>query len=355
MFRRAFARLKWAWPGCGDGSGFAEGEVAKMASAIGEANGGTASVGIVGLGAYLPGAPVGNDAIGEETGADLEWIRDRIGIDTRHYAAPDELTSEVATRAARQAVEGSSVDPDLVVLATITADSQIPASACYVQDQLGLHGVPALDVNAACSGFVYALVTAAGMVHSGVARRPLVIGADIFTRCVNPTDRRTAPLFGDGAGAVQLGPVPAGYGILAAELWADGSQAPLATLPHTGAWFEMNGRGVSDVVMRVGPKVLHAALAKAGVRLEQLNRLLVHQANPHMVRRLSEFVGLAEDVVPDYGRRTGNIASASVPVTLALAHQERPFRDGDLIAMVAVGAGMTAGAVIARWYEAPSR
>jgi 3-oxoacyl-[acyl-carrier-protein] synthase-3 len=309
------------------------------------------SLGIVGLGAYLPGPAVSNESVGETTGADIEWIRDRIGIEARHHAAPGESTTDLAADAARKALRDAPVEPDLVVLATVTSDRSVPATACYVQDRLGLSGAPALDVNAACSGFVYALTTAAGMVRQGVARHPLVIGADVFTRCVDPTDRRTAPLFGDGAGALQLGPVPDGYGILAAELWADGSKAHYATIPHTGGWFEMDGRGVTGTVLEMGPKILSSALDKAGVRLGELNRLVVHQANPRLVRKVGDFVGLEEHVVPDYGRLTGNIASASIPVTLSLAHQERPFRDGDVIALLAVGAGMTAGAVVLRWHE----
>ncbi|MFD3499217.1 3-oxoacyl-ACP synthase III family protein [Streptomyces sp. NPDC058678] len=308
-------------------------------------------MGIVGLGAYLPGDPVSNESVAQSTGADVEWIRDRIGIVARHHAAPDETTTDLATRAGRAAVESAPVDPDLVVLATVTADRTVPATACFVQDRLGVSGAPALDVNAACSGFVYAMATAAGMVHAGVARAPLVVGADVFTRCVDPSDRRTAPLFGDGAGAVQLGPVPEGYGILATELWADGSRAEVATIPEAGGHFRMDGRGVTAVVLEMGPKVLNSALAKAGVRLDQINRLIVHQANPRLVRKLGDFVGLEKDVVPDYGRLTGNIASASVPVTLSFAHRERPFRDGDLLALVAVGAGMTAGAMVLRWYD----
>lgn len=310
-----------------------------------------AALGIAGLGACLPGPPVSNESVAESTGAELEWIRDRIGIEARHYAAPGESTSDLAAHAARQALRGCATDPDLVVLATVTSDRSVPATACYVQDRLGIGGAPALDVNAACSGFLYALTTAAGMVRAGVATSPLVIGADVFTRCVDPTDRKTAPLFGDGAGAVRLAPVPDGYGILATELWADGSKAHIATIPHTGGWFEMDGRAVTGTVLEMGPKVLNAALDKAGVRLEELNRLIVHQANPRLVRKLSDFVGLNADIVPDYGRVTGNIAAASIPVTMTLAHRDRPFRDGDLIALVAVGAGMTAGAVIIRWHE----
>ncbi|MGV9882248.1 3-oxoacyl-ACP synthase III family protein [Streptomyces sp. NPDC003006] len=312
---------------------------------------GGSGLGVVALAAYLPGEPVTNDSIGAATCVDLGWIRDRIGIQTRHRAAPDERTSDIATRVARRVAAHSPVAPDLIVLATITPDRPVPATACLVQDQLSLPGIPALDINAACSGFIYALVMAAGTVASGVARTPLVIGADVFTRFVDPTDRRTAPLFGDGAGAVQLGPVPNGYGILATELWADGSQALYATVPPPGeGWFEMNGRGVGEVVLEMGPKVLSAALAKAGARMDQLNRVIVHQANPRLVGALAESVGLDDHIVPRYGIQTGNTAGASVPVALAMAHEERPFQRGDLVALVAVGAGMTAGAAVLRWY-----
>ncbi|AZM57356.1 ketoacyl-ACP synthase III [Streptomyces sp. WAC 01529] len=312
---------------------------------------GGSGLGVVALASYLPGEPVTNDSVGAAIGVDLKWIQDRIGIRTRHHAAPHEHTSDLATRVARRVAEHSPVGPDLIVLATVTPDRPVPATACLVQDRLGLPGTPALDINAACAGFIYALVTAAGTVAVGAARTPLVIGADVFTRFVDPTDRRTAPLFGDGAGAVQLGPVPEGYGILATELWADGSQASYATVPPAGeGWFEMNGRGVSEVVLEMGPKVLGTALTKAGIRLDQLNRVIVHQANPRLVGTLAESVGLDDRIVPRYGVQTGNTAAASIPIALVMAHEEQPFRRGDLVALVAVGAGMTAGAAVLRWY-----
>ncbi|MFD5751094.1 3-oxoacyl-ACP synthase III family protein [Streptomyces sp. NPDC127033] len=307
------------------------------------------SVGIVSLGLHLPGEPVGNETVAVTSGADAAWMEERIGIRARHYARPHEKAASLAVRAAAGVLERTQVTPDLIVLATVTPDRPVPATACFVQDRLGLTGVPAFDVNSACSGFIYALACAHGMVRTGLSRTPLVIGADTFTHVVDPADRRTAPLFGDGAGAVQLAPVPDGYGILAIELWAEGSQAMHATVP-CGSWFEMDGRGVTKVVMAMGPEILHRALDRAGVRLDQLDRVIVHQANPRLVRQLAELMDLDEGVVPAYGVSTGNTASASVPITLAMSDRERPFRRGDLVAMVAVGAGMTAAAAVLRWY-----
>ncbi|MFJ3861885.1 3-oxoacyl-ACP synthase III family protein [Streptomyces sp. NPDC090085] len=307
------------------------------------------SAGIVSLGLYLPGDPVGNQSVAMTSGADPAWMEERIGIRARHRAAPGETTADLAARAGADALEGTTVSPDLLVVATVTPERSVPSVACFVQDRLGLTGVPAFDVNAACSGFLYALSCAHSMTLAGRARTPLVIGADVFTRVVNPGDRRTAPLFGDAAGAVQLGPVPDHYGVLAVELWAEGSQAMYATVPRDD-WFVMDGRGVSTVVMERGPKILQDALDRAGVRLDELDRLIVHQANPRLVRQLADHVGLDERRVPVFGGRTGNTASASVPVTLALAQRERPFQPGDLVALVAVGAGMTAGAAVLRWF-----
>ncbi|HXV93231.1 MAG TPA: 3-oxoacyl-ACP synthase, partial [Pseudonocardia sp.] len=241
-------------------------------------------IGVVGVGAHLPGPAVDNGMVAARSGASPEWILDRTGIVSRHVAAPDETTADLATAAAAAAMAASPVRPDMVVLATVTPDRPVPATACAVQDRLGLHGVPALDVNAACSGFVYALVTAWGAAATGLARSPLVVGADVFSRHVDPGDRRTAPLFGDGAGAVVLGAVPAGFGILAAELWADGSRQELAVVPQpapgepTDRWFRMDGRGVRDVVLEMGPKVLSAVAGRAGVRIDQIDRVIVHQA-----------------------------------------------------------------------------
>ncbi|MEU0332064.1 ketoacyl-ACP synthase III [Streptomyces sp. NPDC006193] len=308
------------------------------------------ATGVVSLGLHLPGTPVGNESIAATSGADPQWMEDRIGIRARHHAPRPQTATDLAVGAAENALAGEAVTPDLIVVATVTAERPVPSTACFVQDRLGLAGVPAFDVNAACSGFVYALSCAYGMTLAGHVRTPLVIGADTFTHVVDPTDRRTAPLFGDGAGAVQLGPVPDGYGILAVDLWAEGSQAMYATVPREG-WFAMDGRSVSGVVMDMGPKILQGALDRAGVRLDQLDRVIVHQANPRLVRRLADHVGLDESRAPAYGAVTGNTASASIPVALAMADRERPFRRGDLVALVAVGAGMTAGAAVLRWYS----
>ncbi|WP_328708579.1 3-oxoacyl-ACP synthase III family protein [Microbispora hainanensis] len=315
-----------------------------------------ASLGVIGTAAFLPGAPVGNAEIAGRSGASLDWISERTGVMTRHIAMPDERTSDLAAAAGQLAMADTQVRPDMLVLATVTADQPVPATACVVQDRLGIRGTPAVDVNAACSGFIYALVSAWGASCVGVARSPLVIGADAFTRFVDPTDRRTAPLFGDGAGAVMLGPVPQGYGILAADLWADGSRADLAVVPPPSGlvsadpWFRMDGRAVRQVVMEMGPKILQSSLDSAGIKLEQLDRIIVHQANPRLVEALAESMGLDEHVVPRHGVHTGNIASASIPVSLAISNKERPFARGAYVALVAIGAGMTAGSVILRWY-----
>jgi 3-oxoacyl-(acyl-carrier-protein) synthase III len=309
-------------------------------------------LGIISTAAYLPGPAIGNAEVAARAGTTVHWITDRTGMLSRHRAAPEERTSDLATAAARLAIEDGGVRPDLLVLATVTADQPVPATACAVQDRLGLSGVAAFDVDAACSGYLYALVTAWGWVRAGLATAPLVVGADTFTRHVDPGDRRTAPLFGDGAGATVLGPVPSGYGILAAELWAAGDQRAIAEVPPKGGdgLFRMDGRAVRDVVLERCPKVLTAATDRAGLRLDQLDRVIVHQANPRLVGMLADSLGLGEQTVPRYGARTGNMAAATIPVTLALAHLDVPLARGDHVALVAVGAGMTAAAVVLRWY-----
>jgi 3-oxoacyl-(acyl-carrier-protein) synthase III len=308
-------------------------------------------VGVLSVAAYLPGPPVFNDAIAGVAGTDAAWIRDRIGIRSRHYAAAHERTSDLATEAARRAMNSCAVRPDALLLATVTPDRPVPATASVVQAGLGLCGVPAMDVNVACSGFVYAFVLAVGMVSSGVATAPLVIGADTFSRCVDPADPRTAPLFGDAAGAVQLGTVPDGFGFLSTELWADGAQAEVAVVPRPGkGWFRMDGPVVADVLLDAGPSLLAAAMAKANLPLAQLDRLIVHQANPNLIVRLGDRLGMGPRIVPRSGQVTGNTASASVAVALALSHREEPIGRGDLVALLAVGAGMTAGVVVLRWY-----
>ncbi|WP_166354532.1 3-oxoacyl-ACP synthase III family protein [Phytoactinopolyspora limicola] len=310
--------------------------------------------GVMGLGMCLPGPALGNRIVAERCGTSPEWVAERTGIISRHHRAAGQGTADLAVSAAEAAIADAQVRPDMVVLATVTPDRPVPATASAVQDRLGLHGAPAVDVNAACSGFVYAVTMAWGAMATGIATTPLVIGADVFTRHVDPGDRRTAPLFGDGAGAIVLGAVPPGFGILAVELWADGALQELAHVPAPEAgspsWFHMDGRGVRDVVLDMGPKLLDSVLSAADLPIDQLDRVIVHQANPKLVQTLAESVRLDDRIVPLFGKRTGNTASASLPVSLAFAHRERPLQRGAYVALVAVGAGMTAGAMLIRWY-----
>jgi 3-oxoacyl-(acyl-carrier-protein) synthase III len=315
-------------------------------------------IGITRIAGYAPSRIQTNAEVSQSIGMPSGWIEERTGIKSRTIAGPGEMTSDLAAAAGRRLISDGLADPDLLVLATTTPDRPTPSTAATVQTMLGIPGAAALDVNAACSGFLYALTLAWGAINTGVSSTALVIGADTFTRHVDVTNRRTAPLFGDGAGAVVLERVPEGYGILACELWADGNLSDAAyvdstiidTRTVTMDPFSMDGRAVKNVVLKQGPEIIGRALQKTGLEIHDLNRVIVHQANPRLVESLAQAVGIEPHKVPTYGRLTGNTAAASVPLTLHRSVQDDPLKRGDIVGFVAIGAGMTGAAVIARWY-----
>jgi 3-oxoacyl-(acyl-carrier-protein) synthase III len=319
--------------------------------------GGMTGFGVLGMGVHLPDRVVDNAAVAAACGCDPAWIEERTGVLSRHIAAPAELTSDLAAGAGAKAMADTGVLPDLLVLATVTPDRPLPATAYDVQRKLDLPGVPAFTVDAACSGFLHAIAVGWGASRTGIASTALLIGADVFTRQADPTDRRAAPLFGDAAAALMFGPVPDGYGVLAVELWGDGRLADIARIDaqdRRGArpapLFTMDGQAVSRTAMEYLPWILARGLERAAVEPTDLARLIVHQANVRLVERIASVVGLPPERVPTSGRHTGNTATASVPLTLALSHADRPLRRDDLVALVAVGAGASAGAAVLRWY-----
>lgn len=323
-------------------------------------------VGILGTGSYLPAHEVTNDEVGAPAGVDDDWIRLKTGIRSRRRAAHTEATSDLAAAAGRRALEraGLAADQlDLVVVATSTPDHPQPPTATLVQAALGARAAAAFDLNAVCSGFVFALTTAERFLGARAGGRALVIGADVYSRILDPTDRRTSVLFGDGAGAVVIGDVPDGHGVLADRLVSNGdyagligvpgggSRSPLTaeTLAAGGQYFTMQGRAVREFVAAHVPAMARQFLHDAGVLPEQIDHVVPHQANGRMIDDLGTDLGLSRAVVHRSVDRYGNTGAASVPVTLDLAARRDEIRAGDLVLLIAFGGGMAVGLSLVRW------
>lgn len=324
------------------------------------------AVGIRGIGAHLPGRLIDNDQIRAWSGATTDWVRERTGIMGRRYADTGTVTSDLAVAAVDDLL---ATDPaireriNLIVLATSTPDQPQPATAAVVQHKLGLTDIPAFDVNAVCSGFLYALATAEGLLR-GTDSTGLVIGADMYSTIMDRTDRRTVSLFGDGAGAVLLGRVPDGYGFRSIRLTTDGGYRELVEVVAGGTrervtpdavaagrdLFRMDGRAVRDYAMSAVPKVVAEALSAAAFDVDDMDRVIVHQGNVRLVEMLAKELGVPMDRVPMTAAHYGNTGAASIPITLRAAHAERPFERGERVLLAAVGGGMTAGACVLVWH-----
>ncbi|WP_250282035.1 MULTISPECIES: 3-oxoacyl-ACP synthase III family protein [unclassified Frankia] len=329
---------------------------------------GDRSIGVLGTGSYLPEAARDNDEIARRYGVDNNWIIRKTGIAERRIAAPTEATSDLATAAGQRALEAAGVDAadlDLVVVATSSPDQPQPATACIVQANLGASHAAAFDMNAVCTGFVYATAAVAAMMRGTPGmHRALVIGADTYSRILNDQDRSTSVLFGDGAGAVVLGPVPSGYGVLASDLNADGRLADLVTVPAGGSrqpvspealasrkhLFHMNGREVRQFVWQVVPAAVLAILAATDTTVADLDLVVPHQANGVLVRDCLASLDFDEDRVHYTVDRYGNTGAASVAVTLDDAVRAGRLDDGSTVLLLGFGGGMTWGSVLLRWH-----
>ncbi|GLX22951.1 MULTISPECIES: 3-oxoacyl-ACP synthase III family protein [Streptomyces] len=324
-------------------------------------------IGILATGSYLPSTVVGNEEVARGSGVTEEWIVRKTGIRERRRADDRDATSDLAARAARAALEQAGVaarDVAYIVLATSTPDHPQPATASIVQHLIGAENAAAFDINAVCSGFVYATTVAERLLRAAEpGRHALVIGADIYSRILDHSDPKTAILFGDGAGAVLLGTVAADRGIRETSLLTRGDQYRLISVPAGGSrmpasdrtlregahFFRMDGRGVRSFVQDNLPGALHDLLAKAGARPEHVRHFVPHQANAVMLGEVWPALGLSGATMHLAIERYGNTGSASVPVTLDLAHREGLFADGDSVLLAGFGGGMTVGAVLADW------
>jgi 3-oxoacyl-[acyl-carrier-protein] synthase-3 len=314
---------------------------------------------IAGCGAYLPERIVTNDELGQRMDTSDEWIRTRTGIRQRHIAAEHESTSDLAAAASRAALRDAGLEPaavDLIVVATSTPDAVFPSTACSLQAKLGAHGGPAFDVQAVCSGFVYALAIADRMVACGMARNALVVGAETFSRILDWSDRGTAVLFGDGAGAVVLLPARE-PGILSAHLHADGRYRDLLCVPGqvqhgkvTGDPFlRMDGQGVFKFAVRVLADVAEEALRANRLAARDVDWLVPHQANVRIMDATAHRLGVPVERVINTVDRHANTSAASIPLALDAAAHDGRIRRGQHVLLLGVGGGFTWGSVLLRW------
>jgi 3-oxoacyl-[acyl-carrier-protein] synthase-3 len=319
---------------------------------------------IVGSGSYVPEAVVTNADL-SSLGCDPEWIVQRTGIRQRRHLPLGSTTSDMAVTAAERCLEAARADRrdvDLLVLATMTPDRLLPATATAVQHRLGLN-CAAVDVSAACAGFTYALAMAMQFVATGCSRRALVIGADANSRLVDPTDVKTFPLFGDGAGAVLLAPGSPEQGALAYTLGADGAGAdmlcrrtggaerPFApAAPTDRSWLlEMDGRPVFKWAVRIVEETSRQVLGAAGLSIEQVNCWLLHQANVRILDAAIEALGIDRERVVMHMDRYGNTSAASIPLALDETLRAGGIRRGDHLVMSGFGAGLAWGTFAWRW------
>jgi len=316
---------------------------------------------ITGTGSYLPPRRVTNDDLARElAGRGIEtsdqWIVERTGIRARHFAEPDVTSSELALHASRHALEAagrSASDVDLIIVATSTPDMVFPSSASILQHKLGVAGCPAFDVQAVCSGFVYALTVADAMIRTGAARCALVVGAEVFSRILDFNDRTTCVLFGDGAGAVVLeaSDTP---GILASDIHADGSHVGILCTPgHVSGGqvlgtplLHMDGQAVFKLAVRVLEEAARTVLKKAGKTDADIDWLIPHQANIRIMQGTARKLKLPMDKLVVTVHEHGNTSAASIPLALDAAVREGQVKKGDTVMLEGVGGGFTWGAVL---------
>lgn len=322
--------------------------------------------GIIGVGSAVPNRVLTNYDLEKMVDTSDEWIRNMTGIVERRIAEEGEGTSDYAIRAGRAAIENaglSAEDIDLIILATFTGDTPLPATACIVQDALGCKGTPAFDLAAGCSGFVYGLATADAFVRSGHYEHVLVIGADLLSRVTNWTDRSTCVLFGDGAGAAVVAPVGDDEGFMAFDLGSDGSGAGVLCIPAGGSRHPytpedlaahrdkiyMEGREVFKFAVKVQGEATERVMAKCGLTLQDIDLVVPHQANTRIIESAVNRLGLPPEKFFVNLHKYGNTSAASIPIALDEAVAEGRIKKGDIVVTVGFGAGLTWAAGVMKW------
>ncbi len=323
---------------------------------------------ILGTGSYAPERIVTNEELSRTVETSDEWIRSRSGIRERRIAGPGENTSDMGAAAARRALEAAGLTPadiDLLIVATVTPDMPMPAAACLIQRKLGLSSSTAcFDLNAACSGFIYALDTACAMLTSGRYRKALVIGVERLSAIVDWNDRTTCVLFGDGAGAIVVGVSDQpGVGLLGTKLGSMGENAELLCIPRGGSaypatpesiaagghFMKMKGKEVFKLAVRVMDEAARDILEQQHLRADQISLVIPHQANLRIIEAISQYLELPMERFFVNVDRYGNTSAASIPIALDEARRSGRIKAGDITLLVAFGAGLTYGSALIRW------
>lgn len=314
---------------------------------------------IIGTGSYLPEKILTNRNLESMVNTRDEWIRTRTGITQRHIASEDQVASDLALYASQKAMEAaglSSKDIDLIIVATTTPDMVFPSTACILQNKLGIENCPAFDVQAVCSGFVYALATADMFVSSGKCRNALVVGTEIYSKIIDWNDRSTCVLFGDGAGAVVLTQSDQ-PGILSTHLHASGSYSNVLSVPGSisggkvqgNPYINMEGSTVFKFAVKVLEEVVQEAVSKNNLQPSDIDWLIPHQANIRIIQSTAKKLGIPMDKVVIAVDKHGNTSAASIPLALDIAVRDGRIHSGQLVLLEGVGGGFTWGAVLLRW------
>lgn len=307
------------------------------------------NAGIIGVGRYVPEKVVKNTDLEKIMDTSDEWIRTRTGIEERRIAGDDMDTSDMAFEAAKNAIAHAGISPkeiDLILVATVTPDQPFPTVACMLQDRLGATNAAAMDISAACAGFMYGLATAQQFIVSGTYRYVLVVGVEKLSKITDWSDRNTAVLFGDGAGAAVVGPVSEGRGILAFDLGADGSGGKYL---YQDRYIHMNGREVFKFAVRQMGESCIRVIEKAGLSKEDVDFLIPHQANIRIMESARQRLELPVEKMSKTVHKYGNTSAASIPISLVEELEAGKIKDDQVIVMVGFGGGLTWGAVLLRW------
>lgn len=307
------------------------------------------NAGIIGIGRYLPEKIVTNADLEKMMDTSDEWIRTRTGIEERRIADDNTKTSDMGLAAAQKAIEDAGITPedlDLILVATVTPDQPFPSVACMLQERLGAKKAAAMDVSAACAGFMYGIITGKQFVETGVYKHVLVVGVEKLSKITDWNDRNTAVLFGDGAGAVIVGEVSENRGILSFELGADGTGAKHL---FQDEYIIMNGREVFKFAVRQMGESCINVLEKAGLTKEDVDFLIPHQANIRIMEASRQRLELPVEKMSKTVHKYGNTSAASIPISLVEEIEAGKIKDDDLIVMVGFGGGLTWGAIAIRW------
>jgi 3-oxoacyl-[acyl-carrier-protein] synthase-3 len=314
---------------------------------------------IIGTGSYLPKKILTNHDLESVVDTSDSWIRSRTGIEQRHIAAENEMASDLAINACLKAIESADISADkidLIIVATTTPDMTFPSTACILQSKLGIKDCPAFDVQAVCSGFIYALATADMFIRAGRCNTALVVGTEIYSRLLDWNDRSTCVLFGDGAGAVLITKSDQ-PGILSSHLHANGSHYNALSLPGNishgkiqgNPFITMEGNTVFKFAVKVMEEIVYEALSENNLQISDINWLIPHQANIRIIQSTAKKLGLPMDKVVTTIAKHGNTSAASIPLALDIAVRDKRIKPNQYVLLEGVGGGFTWGAVLIRW------